>query len=100
MRERRDRGVAESEAADHDVPLTGFKRAEPEVAQRDFHDVKQARHEKRVAEVYLVDVEVAEHGDPFPPQGEFAERRLLEIQLFEHSAHRADTGRWSAKRTL
>ena len=81
-------GVAETQAADHDVERSG-QCGERQVGQGNLHLVEHAGHEKSGTQRYFVHLEVIKRGHPSPPQGEVADRRALEIELLEKTGWRA-----------
>ena len=59
MLERRHRRVSESEPAHHDIPARAFQLSQSQMGERDLHLMEQARHQERVPELYLVNLDAA-----------------------------------------
>jgi len=93
MFERGDRGVAKSKATHDDIVRTGAERFQAEIGERDFDLVKEARHEKGLAELHLEDFKIIKRPHTAAPKGEIAERGFPEVEFGEVSAHRARVGR-------
>src|SRR5687767_3863851 len=93
MLEGGDRGVAQSKATHHDIVRTGAERFQAEISERDFHLVKEARHEEGLAELHLEDFKIIKGPHTSAPKREIAERGFPEIEFGEVSAHRARVGR-------
>ena len=81
--ERRPRGAAEAEPADHDVEVVARQlRPARASASAILGDGEQARHEELLAEPHLVDVDVERRVAP-PAQADLAHRRRLPVELLE-----------------
>ena len=83
----RERGIAEPEAADHDIELGRGQPSQPEIGERDFHVVEEARHEKVVAKFYFKDLEAIKRQESPATQRQFAQRGLAIIEFGEVGAH-------------
>lgn len=83
----RECGVAEPETADNDIELRRGQRSQPEIGERDFHVVEEARHKKVVAKFYLKDLKAIKRQKPPATQRQFAQRGLAVIEFGEVGAH-------------
>jgi hypothetical protein len=89
LRQRRGCRVAETEAAYHHIPLPLpiLQLAQSQARELLLHHMEEARHEKGVPQLHLVNVHFAERGHAPPAQVEIAKSRLLKIEFFEADAH-------------
>ena len=86
--ECRGGGITQAEAADHYIEwavVTGGGQSQQR--QLRFTDVKQARHQKFVAQLHLIDFDAAQTHLHAPAQTDLAERCRLTVEFREHSAH-------------
>ncbi len=82
--EHGDRGVAQTEAADHDIDSAATRHGgEAEAGERDLRRVEPTRHEVLVVELHLEDV-AADLGHAPSPKADLADWRRLRVELFEH----------------
>src|SRR5258705_13694450 len=80
------RGVAKPEAADDDVKVPARQRRQSQPRKFNLGHGELARHQKLIAELDFVDVDIGGRA-PSPPQAKHAHRRGAKIQLFEIEAH-------------
>src|SRR5690606_1973371 len=86
-------GVAEAEAADHDVEAAARELGEAEAGQRDLGGGEAARHQEVVAQLDLVDLGAARRLEA-PPQGQRADRRRSIVEFFEEAHCRRFRSPW------
>ena len=79
-------GVAQTEAADHDIQGWGIQSAQPQISECLFHLMKQTRHEEGIPELDLVDLQPFESCNPAAAKRQFAQRRLAEVEFREAGA--------------
>ncbi len=67
--QRRHHRISESQTTYDHVPRFSAELGQPQVGQCDLHVMKQARHEERVPELHLEDLDSAQRQHPAPAQG-------------------------------
>lgn len=85
--QRGPRGVTEPETTDDYVQRVAIDRRETEIGQGDLDHMKQTRHEKFVAELNFINLQIIERDDAAPAEIEFAERRLAMIEFLKVEGH-------------
>ncbi len=86
--QRRHRRVTEPQPAHDDIPRSRLERRQPEIGERDFHDMEEARHQKGVAKDHFVDFKIIQPPHAAAAQRKIAQRGFLKIEFGEIFAHR------------
>ena len=89
----RARGVSEAQSADDHVPRRVRQSRQSQIGERDLDLVKQARHEKGVAEFHLEDFQAIQRVDAAAAQGQISERSMAMVEFGKVGAHGSDSTR-------